>query len=248
MRKLIITALATFLLLVGGASAHAGGSDAPTPYDVTTEGIRLPDGETFQAHGHVNVRYLSETGREYSAGLHFDPNTGHPGAPWIGESFIPWGAFGIPEGSRIVWVQIHGYNQHFGEGGQKPIPVEPRPQAPDPESRQRTDVGQWVEVELRCLPGEALQERTTTTVTEERTATITWDPDRQSWVMTWGEWVETDRTEHTEARTVPVDPEDRIECEVIPPTGIGGVTLAAGTALLLLTVGGWVLVARRAVR
>src|SRR5690625_1021894 len=119
------------LLALSPAVAFAGGSDSPTPYEVTEAGVTLPTGSTFLAHGHVNVRI---DGQGY--GIHFDPNNNQPGGAWIGESFIPWSAFGVNSGC-VEWVQIHGFNEHFGEGGQDPVcfgneTPEPEP-SPEPE-------------------------------------------------------------------------------------------------------------------
>ena len=66
LRKITATA-AIAAVMVGGATAAAepgldpgpaltGTSDAATPYQVTGQGIQLPAGDTFQAHGHVNIR------------------------------------------------------------------------------------------------------------------------------------------------------------------------------------------------
>lgn len=116
MRKHFFPALTVAgLLAVSPAVAEAGGSDAPIPYDVTDAGVILPKGETFPAHGHVNVRI---DGQGY--GIHFDPNNNQPGGAWIGKNFIPWTAFGVDTGC-VEWVQIHGFNEHFGEGGQTPV-------------------------------------------------------------------------------------------------------------------------------
>lgn len=127
MKKFFITLFAVAgLVLVGAPSAQANGSDSPPPYEVTQPGITLPDGKTLQAHGHVNVKYTDfEGGDPRSAGVHFDPNNNHPGGQWIGESFIPWSAFGLTDNFCITWVQVHGYNQHWGEGKQKKMCVPP---------------------------------------------------------------------------------------------------------------------------
>lgn len=135
MKKIkLLLLIASFLLLI--TPVLAGGSDAPIPYDLTQEGIQLPGNHTFPAHGHVNIRYVikgSET--EISAGVHFDPNNNQPGGVWIGKDSIPWSAFRLEEGACITWIQIHGYNQHFGEGGQDPfcivVPEEPVPEVPE---------------------------------------------------------------------------------------------------------------------
>lgn len=118
------------LLAISPATAFAGGSDSPTPYEVTVEGVTLPDGETFPAHGHVNVRI---DGVGY--GIHFDPNNGHPGGQWIGASFIPWSAFGVDTGCA-EWVQLSQYNEHFGEGGQDPICFGDETPEPEPEPEE----------------------------------------------------------------------------------------------------------------
>src|SRR5690625_2842948 len=135
MRKHIFPALTVAgLLAVSPAVAFAGGSDSPTPYEVTVEGVALPAGQVFPAHGHVNVRI---DGVGY--GIHFDPNNDHPGGAWIGKSSIPWTAFGIESGC-VEWVQIHGFNEHFGEGGQDPVCFGDAEPTPDPSISQTHDV------------------------------------------------------------------------------------------------------------
>lgn len=110
----IATAALFITALVAGAPpASAGGSDAPTPYLVTVEGVTLLDGETFQENEHVNWRTSWE-----EHGVHFVPNNGHPGAVYIGQSFIP---FNLEPGECVIWVQVSKYNEHFGEGGQEPV-------------------------------------------------------------------------------------------------------------------------------
>lgn len=47
MRTTLIAVSVAGLCLIAGP-AYAGGSDSPTPYSVTNEGITLPDGVTFQ--------------------------------------------------------------------------------------------------------------------------------------------------------------------------------------------------------
>lgn len=104
-----------------------GGSDSPTPYTVTAEGVTLPEGVVFPAHGHMNWKTSWA-----QHGIHFDPNNGHPGAVYIGQSFIP---FNLEPGECVTWVQISMYNEHFGEGGQEPI-CKPKDEVipdPDPE-------------------------------------------------------------------------------------------------------------------
>ena len=116
-------------------TAAMAGSDSPTPYTVTAEGITLPDGVTFPAHGHVNWKTSWA-----QHGVHFDPNNNQPGGKYIGKSFIP---FNLEPGECVTWIQVSLYNEHFGEGGQEPIcrpaVAEPTPEpipepAPEPSS------------------------------------------------------------------------------------------------------------------
>src|SRR5690625_7711127 len=91
MRKHVLPALTVAgLLAIAPATAFAGGSDSPTPYDVTEAGVTLPDGQVFPAHGHINGRI---DGQGY--GIHFDPNNNHPGGQWIGPAFITWAEAGV---------------------------------------------------------------------------------------------------------------------------------------------------------
>lgn len=117
MKKIAGAAVATLALagalLIPATAAHAGGSDAPTPYTVTASGVQLPAGATFQAHGHIN--WKTTTG---SYGMHFDPNNNQPGGAFIGKDFFP---IQLAPGECIVWVQVSNYNEHFGEGGQAPV-------------------------------------------------------------------------------------------------------------------------------
>ncbi len=111
-------------LILTPTTAQAG-SDSPTPYTVTAEGITLPAGVTFPAHGHVNWRTSWA-----QHGIHFDPNNGQPGGKYIGESFIP---FNLEPGECVTWIQVSLFDEHFGEGGQDPICRELEP-TPEPSS------------------------------------------------------------------------------------------------------------------
>lgn len=125
MRLAPATVLATALVLAGpAAAAVAGGSDAPTPYTVSAAGVTLPEGRTFAAHDHVNYRATSlDGGAESRFGLHLDPNNGHPGGAYIGTSTLDFRAAAerFPEGYCVTWVQVNGFDEHFGEGGQEPV-------------------------------------------------------------------------------------------------------------------------------
>lgn len=118
MRVLTLTLLCAALLTP--TTAYAG-SDSPTPYVVTADGVTLPAGTVFPAHGHVNYRTT-----ERSGGVHFDPNNNQPGGAYIGAGFFP---IALAPGECLVWIQVSLYDEHFGEGGQAPVcrGVEPTP-------------------------------------------------------------------------------------------------------------------------
>jgi len=127
LRKRILAAVTTLALAlgmsVGGAgTAFANGvSDGPTPYTVDTSGITLPDGATFPDGGHVNIKTSAG-----DKGLHFESlnwPADHPKKKYIGESFLPWSAFGLEGSFCVTWVQVSMYNEHFGEGGQQAVCV-----------------------------------------------------------------------------------------------------------------------------
>lgn len=103
--------------LVMPEKAYAG-SDSPTPYTVSVEGITLPDGVTFPDNGHVNIK---ADGVGY--GLHLEgkcvertdaecAGALHDAAQYIGKEFIPWTAFGSFDPCSVSWVQISMYDEH----------------------------------------------------------------------------------------------------------------------------------------
>src|SRR5690625_1852668 len=243
-----LTALVAALFLILTPTAALAGSDGATPYQVTTVGVHLPAGDTFPAGGHVNVRYFDGDGIQRTAGIHFDANNNQPGGAWIGESFIPWSAFGITEG-RITWVQVDGYNQHFGEGGEKPIRVGPKAE-PGTAGSAREDVA---EREGPQCPTEEAEYGTGTTiretfrVTEQRTSTIEWDG--ADWIETWTDWTETGR-EVTDTETVQVREMTDAEYEAcgLPPTGAPLMGAAVAAGLLVLTGAGLAVARRRSTR
>lgn len=101
----------------GGTTAAFAGSDSPTPYTVTSEGVMLPEGMTFVDGGHVNVRT-----NQGNRGIHFESLNNMPSGAWIGKSFLPWSAFGYDADALCVeWVQVAEFDEHFGEGGQQPV-------------------------------------------------------------------------------------------------------------------------------
>lgn len=113
--------------VVFATAARAAGSDSPTPYTVDRTGITLPAGVTFPDGGHVNIAWGG-----VHTGLHFEgkcvtrtdaecAGARHEAAQFIGTSFIPWAAFGVPADACVTWVQISVFDEHFGEGGQPPV-------------------------------------------------------------------------------------------------------------------------------
>ena len=109
-----------------------GGSDSPTPYLVDESGITLPVGRVFGLSDvqDANVRLTDGT----TLNIHF------PGAPYPadGAAALTWLGLGFGAGDCIEWVQLHGFNEHHGEGGQEPVcvptvpPVEPPVETPPP--------------------------------------------------------------------------------------------------------------------
>lgn len=116
------------LALAGPAAAAqaAGGSDGPVPYEVTAEGLTLPDGAAFADGGHVNVRYTADGATE-SAGIHFETLNDQPSGRYVGESFLPWDELIDAPSFCITWVQVAEYDEHFGEGGQQPVCTDGEP-------------------------------------------------------------------------------------------------------------------------
>lgn len=183
--KKYVVALVTGCLIALGVvavptAAHAGGSDSPTPYTVTAAGIQLPTGEVFRDNGHINVK-ASKNG-PVLANVHMESKcidrtdhecagARHIAAQYIGKNFIPWEAFYDIKGTKfcIGWVQISGYNEHYGEGGQPPVGpgCEPTP-TPQP----TVTYGNWTRADFNCetVVGSVVQE------TRERFTTF-YNPD-----------------------------------------------------------------------
>ncbi|MDM7854604.1 hypothetical protein [Cellulomonas alba] len=113
--------LALLLVPAAASAAHAHGSDDPTPYRVTSSGIELPAGATLGDDADVNVRW-TRANVTHAASLH----TGHAGDSghrWASAHTVTWAELGVPTGACVTWVQVSGYDEHFGEGGQKPVSV-----------------------------------------------------------------------------------------------------------------------------
>lgn len=144
-----VSAAAALLLagMVAGApvASASNGSDGETPYEVTAEGLTLPQGSTFTDGGHVNVRFTAD-GAAGSANIHFESQNGQASGAYIGESYLPWSELIDAEAYCVTWVQVGGFDEHFGEGGQEPVctqgeePGEPTPSpsvpAPEPSASE----------------------------------------------------------------------------------------------------------------
>lgn len=141
---IVLVLLGALTILGAPSAAFASGSDAETPYTVTTEGLQLLQDVTFPDNGHVNIRYTTSTG-EYTTGIHFESLNNQPSGVFIGVDFLPWKNLIPYQNFCITWVQVSMYNEHFGEGGQEPIcqnepfepinptePVEPTPEPTEP--------------------------------------------------------------------------------------------------------------------
>lgn len=122
MRHATVAATAAALLLVSAGPAAAG-SDDPVPYTVGGDGLTLPAGDAFRDGGHVNIRYTAAEAPGGSANIHFETLNNQPSGAYVGTSFVPWSALlgQVPAGLCITWVQVEGYDEHFGEGGQAPV-------------------------------------------------------------------------------------------------------------------------------
>ncbi|MFE5293204.1 LPXTG cell wall anchor domain-containing protein [Isoptericola sp. NPDC056618] len=134
MRHATVTATAAALLLISAGPAAAGGSDDEPPYQVTADGLTLPAGDAFRDGGHVNIRYTTPEAGEQGAGIHFETLNQRPSGAYVGKQFLPWSALlgEVPAELCITWVQVEGYNEHFGEGGQEPVCAPTTGAVPEP--------------------------------------------------------------------------------------------------------------------
>jgi hypothetical protein len=121
-------------VFLGAVSARAG-SDSPTPYTVDTTGITLPDGRHFGAADvqDANVRLTDGT----TVNIHY------PGAvyPTDGATSLTWTGLGFGPGDCIEWVQLHSFDEHFGEAGQEPVCVGSDDPEPTPSPTTTAPVG-----------------------------------------------------------------------------------------------------------
>jgi hypothetical protein len=139
-RLLSAAALSAALVLVPTA-AVAGGSDSPVPYTVTAAGLTLPAGSVFDEYGDINYTVTALDGSaRHTFGVHNEvPHNGKwPAGQYVGASSYAWTdhpdfARYFPGGYCVVWVQVSGYDEHFGEGGQAPVcTTDPTPTPTDP--------------------------------------------------------------------------------------------------------------------
>ena len=115
MKKYISTILAVALVAFTGLIGSPAMADERPNYTVTEQGVQLPDGYKFEAHGHVNVKWQDASGKTFSGGMHFDPNNNQPGGYYIGKSFFDFTSV-IKEWDscpQVTWVQVHGWNYHY---------------------------------------------------------------------------------------------------------------------------------------
>jgi len=131
MRAAPVALLTTAILAASPAVAFAG-SDSPTPYTVTVEGVTLPADRTFREHDHVNYRATALDGTgEQSFNVHLEAANARATATYVGTAFLDFSgaAAAFPAGYCVTWVQVAGFDEHFGEGGQAPV-CTPRPAPP----------------------------------------------------------------------------------------------------------------------
>jgi hypothetical protein len=128
-RTVAVPALTALLLIGTWTSATAGGSDADPPYDVTRTALVLPAGDELGAYDHVNVTF-DVADRVGSANLHIEPGTST--SRFIGRSSVTWVEVGVPQGACITWVQVSGYDEHYGEGDQAPVCTTGPTPSPEP--------------------------------------------------------------------------------------------------------------------
>ena len=132
-------AVAVSSISTGERYQSTGGSDAPIPYTVDATGITLPAGYQFDDNDHINVRTnLDPSANLHAINLHLEKLNGQASGQWIGKSHIPWSAFGLSGSFCVEWVQISDINEHFGEGHQDPVCVDPTP-TPEPTTEPTTE-------------------------------------------------------------------------------------------------------------
>lgn len=135
---LVALTLSIAWLVAGMRPAAATEHDDEVRYTVTAEGITLPAGQVFEAHGHVNWH---TTWAQHH--VHFDPNNNQPGGAYIGKSFLP---FNLEPGECVKWTQVHGFRYHFDAKKEEreickpktPPTPEPTPEPTEPPTEEPT--------------------------------------------------------------------------------------------------------------
>lgn len=125
MKKIFIGLVVALLAMLTPTAAFADESR----FTVDQSGITLPDGQVFPDNGHVNIqsdpwgfdlhfesKCINRTDNECQGKL-------HDSAQFIGKGFIPWESVGVYDGACVKWVQVSGYDYHFGENGEAPVCV-----------------------------------------------------------------------------------------------------------------------------
>lgn len=166
-------ALLTTAILVATPTIASAGSDSPVPYTVTASGVSLPAGQVFREHGHVNYRATALDGTgEQSFNVHLETTNGRSTAGYVGAGFLDFAgaAAAFPAGYCVTWVQVEGFDEHFGEGGQapectpRPTPLSPAPPVTRPVPAPSSEVPDG---------GAPVEAPTSPPVTEAPTAPVT---------------------------------------------------------------------------
>jgi hypothetical protein len=169
----IWAACAAFLLALGitgtgAVAASAGTSDGPTPYTVTPTALVLPAGATFTDGQEVNIHFTVGDA-QFAEDVHFEALNNQPYAEFIGESTLPWSSLIQGSSYCITWVQVGGYNEHFGEGDQAPVCYpEPTPTPTPTETSTPTPTPTETTSTPTPIPTETSTPEPTPTVAPER--------------------------------------------------------------------------------
>lgn len=164
MKKVIVGLVVALLAVFAPTAAFA----AEGQFTVDEAGITLPAGQVIPDGGHINVnsepnawnmhfqsKCIERTDYECYGKIHND-------AQYIGQSFIPWSAFSLTAPFCVTWVQVGGYDYHFGEQQEDPICVGDEV-TPDPEFR-------WNESVVESTPDCVNRTVTITTTRTEESA------------------------------------------------------------------------------
>lgn len=160
-----------------------GGSDDPTPYTVDDYGVTLPAGRFFGFEDVQDANFRDVSGQ--TVNLHFEQGKSHALA---GADYVSWESLGFdPATVCIEWVQLHGFDEHMGEGGQEPVGTGCAVPEPETPPTEKPDPQVYADKMYNC-------DDNTMTVTEFIADWVFIDGE---WVL--GEWLLSD------SYTVPVD-------------------------------------------